>query len=84
MDNGTFVKSPSMFFQLYTWHAVVGNSYPPCIYFLFSKKTKETYKKMFTILKTLVPKINPRIILTDFEKAYIGAAQENFPESEIK
>lgn len=37
--DGTFDKAPSMFFQLYTWHAKVGNSYPPCVYFLLKKRT---------------------------------------------
>lgn len=36
--DGTFDKAPSMFYQLYTWHAKVGNNYPPCIYFLLKKR----------------------------------------------
>ena len=58
-----------MFYQLYTWHAQVGNSYPPCIYFLLRRKNGDTYKKMFEILKNLVPNLAPERILLDFEKA---------------
>ena len=39
--DGTFDKVPNVFYQLYTWHAKVGNSYPPCIYFLLQKKIWE-------------------------------------------
>ena len=39
--DGTFDKVPSMFYQLYTRHAQVGNSYPPCVYFLLQKKSTD-------------------------------------------
>jgi hypothetical protein len=38
--DGTFEKVPNMFYQLYTWHAKMGNPYPPCIYILLQKKNK--------------------------------------------
>ena len=50
---------PKMFFQLYTWHVKVGNSYPPCIYFLLQRKYLPTYSKMFEILKYLLPSLAP-------------------------
>jgi hypothetical protein len=55
--DGTFDKVPNMFYQLYSWHAKVGNSYPPCVYFLLQKKNTGTYSKMFDILKHLVPNL---------------------------
>lgn len=82
--DGTFDKAPNMFYQLYTWHAKIGNSYPPCIYFLLQKKNLDTYNRMFTILKQLVPDIMPHNILLDFEKACMSAAQVAFPQAEIK
>ena len=51
MGDGTFETTPLIFFQLYTIHAKVGNSYPPCIYFLLPNKTAETYTRMTEILK---------------------------------
>jgi len=82
--DGTFDKAPSMFYQLYTWHAKIGNSYPPCIYFLLQKKNIATYTRMFDILKELVPDMMPQKILLDFEKACMSAAQIAFPQAEIK
>lgn len=82
--DGTFDKAPSMFYQLYTWHAKVGNSYPPCIYFLLQKKNMDTYNRMLTILKQLVPNIMPQKILLDFEKACMSAAQIAFTQAEVK
>ncbi|XP_055615447.1 uncharacterized protein LOC129777857 isoform X2 [Toxorhynchites rutilus septentrionalis] len=49
--DGTFDKAPNMFYQLYTVHAKVGNSYPPCVYILLTKKNEQTYLEMFNILK---------------------------------
>ena len=42
-DGGTFKKVPSMFSQLYTWHAQVGSSYIPCVYVLLQRKDQITY-----------------------------------------
>jgi len=82
--DGTFDKVPKMFYQLYTWHAKIGNSYPPCIYFLLLNKTKETYFRMFGILKLLVPNMAPEKILVDFEKACIKTARLAFSLAEVK
>lgn len=82
--DGTFDKVPNMFYQLYTWHAKVGNSYPPCIYFLLQKKDVRTYNRMFGILKELMPDLMPETVLVDFEKAAMNAAQAAFPTSQLK
>lgn len=82
--HGTYDKSPKMFFQLYTWHAEVGNSYPPCIYFLLQTKNLPTYSKMFEILKHLLPSLAPQNVFVDFEKACIGAVNIAFPKAEVK
>lgn len=82
--DGTFDKVPQMFFQLYTWHARIGNSYPPCVYFLLQNKSVATYERMFFIIKQLIPDFAPEKILLDFEKAAINAAQNAFSQSEVK
>ena len=53
--DGTFSVVPEMYFQLYTVHTKSGNNYPPCVYFLLPNKTQETYRRMFNILRDLVP-----------------------------
>ena len=82
--DGTFDKAPKMFYQLYTWHAKIGNSFPPCVYILLQKKNEATYSEMFRILKDLVPNMAPQKILLDFERACINAAKSTFPDAEVK
>jgi hypothetical protein len=82
--DGTFDKVPNMFYQLYTWHAKVGNSYPPCIYILLRKKNLDTYNRMFEIMKLLVPNLAPQKVLVDFEKACMNAVRIAFPHAEVK
>ena len=69
LGDGTFAVVPTIFFQLYTIHARVGNNYPPCVYFLLPNKTQNTYVKMLEALNTLLPQANPQVILADFENA---------------
>jgi hypothetical protein len=80
----TFDKIPNMFYQLYTWHAKVGNSYPPCIYILLQKNNLDTYDRMFEITKLLVPNLVPEKVLVDFEKACMNAVRIAFPHAEVK
>lgn len=82
--DGTFDKSPSLLYQLYTWHAKIGNSYPPFIYFLLQEKNIDIYNKMFAILKHLIPDIKPQTIFLDFDKPCMSAAQVAFPEAQVK
>lgn len=82
--DGTFDKAPKVFYQIYTWHAKIGNSYPPCIYFLLQNKSQETYNRMFAILCNLLPNWAPQTVVVDFEKACISAAQNNYPNVQVK
>ena len=81
--DGTFDVVPHIFFQLYTLHARVGGSYPPCIYFLLPDKKRATYDRMTGILTQLVPACNPEHFLLDFEIAVHGAIKEQFPDCVI-
>ena len=40
-DDGTFDVAPLVFCQLCTVHCRIGNSYPPCIYFLLQTKFRK-------------------------------------------
>ena len=81
--DGTFSVVPEMYFQLYTVHTKIGNNYPPFVYFLLPNKTKETYRRMFNILRDLVPNADPDIILLDFELAARNAFKDIFPRTEV-
>ena len=81
--DGTFEFVPSQFYQLYSLHCEIGNSYPPVLHFLLSNKTTRTYKRCLDILSNLVPNVQPQKLLLDFEKAAHKAFEEKFPNIEI-
>ena len=83
LADGTFDKSPELFFQLYSFHVEVGNSYPPVVYFLLPDKTKETYERMIAVILQLCPQFSPLRLLIDFESAVIKAFQQAFPGMQI-
>ena len=84
LGDGTFAVVPTVFFQLYTIHAKVGNNYPPCVYFLLPNKTQNTYVRMLDALKFLLPYANPEVILADFENAAQNAFRLAYPNANIK
>ena len=78
--DGTFGVVHEMYSN--TVHNKIGNNYPPCVYFLLPNKTQETYRRMFDILRDLVPNSDPDIILLDFELAARNAFKDIFPRTE--
>ena len=49
--NGTFKVSPTLWYQIYTIHAMKNGYTVPCVYALLPNKRKETYTRLFTQLK---------------------------------
>ena len=84
LGDGTFAVVPTVFFQLYTVHVKVGNNYPPCVYFLLPNKTQNTYARMLSALKTILPDADPGVILVDFESAAQNAFRQTFPNATMK
>lgn len=84
--DGTFYVAPNEFTQLYTIHALLGNSEAiPCVYVLLKNKSKESYTTMLQFLKSVNPdrEVHPASISLDFEQAAIIAFQEQFPDATI-
>ena len=81
--DGAFSVVPEPFYQLYTLHSKIGNSYPALVYFLLRNKDEKVYLKMITLLKQLVPNIHPSKIVLDFEKAALNAFVKEFPMASI-
>lgn len=77
--DGTFNAAPLLFSQLYTIHAINGNSTIPVVFALLANKKESTYLKMLTALKNLRPTLSPANVMTDFEKASINAIKTVFP-----
>ena len=74
-----FECSPSIFLQLYTIHCCIGNTYPPCLYFLLPDKQGTTYSWKFKIRKDLLHNSNPGCIVLDFELAAHNGFRKIFP-----
>lgn len=79
MSDGTFKISPSLFFQIYTIHAIVRDNVIPCVYVLLPNKTRQTYREMWQELLHLEPRLSPRSIQIDFEASARSAIQDVFP-----
>lgn len=92
--DGTFRCSPKLVYQLYTIHAMVGDQESthqilPLVYGLLSGKSEHCYFIFLELLKNntynrINLELNPRIIITDFEKAAINACKLSFPRSQHK
>lgn len=82
--DGTFAIAPEIFFQLFTVHVLMNGQIIPCLYCLLPNKTQDTYRRLWTELKTIVPTGNPSSIMMDFEKAAINAVQDVYPNANIQ
>ena len=77
--DGTFATAPSLFYQFLTIHAHRRNTALPCLFILLPGKSEEIYTRMLEQLKQLRPQLNPRKIISDFEKAILNSFHNIFP-----
>ena len=86
--DGTFRVVPSQFSQLYTLHAKYMGQMFPLVYFLLADKEKETYTRVFDLIKTYAASkglvFSPPRFHIDYEVAMILAIEESFPGVEVK
>ena len=83
LADGTFKTAPSIFFQIFTIHALIKESIIPCIYVLLTNKSEKTYKVVFDKLISIEPSLDPISVLIDFEIATKNAITSAFPNSSI-
>ena len=48
------------------------------IYALSTNKRRDSYSKMFSMLKEIEPTLAPKSVVCDYEQAVISAMQESF------
>ncbi|XP_018494115.1 uncharacterized protein LOC108863913 [Galendromus occidentalis] len=81
--DGTFRVVPHLFLQLYTLHGLYKGEMIPFAYFLLPDKTKETYRRMFVLLKNRANAVgatlSPSLFQVDFEVAVLKAIEDEFP-----
>ncbi|XP_071088815.1 uncharacterized protein [Haliotis cracherodii] len=87
--DGTFFVCPSLWLQVYTIHCLVDGKMFPVAFSLLPNKTKQTYVRLFTLLKDVVGArtgvdLSPDIIQTDYEAAVISAISDVFPASSVR
>ena len=82
--DGTFKLAPLIFNQVYVIMAKRHDSVHPVLYALLQNKSRETYSRMFQMIKDSIPGVNPISISCDFELAAIQAMTANFPQVQIK
>ncbi|XP_003739297.1 uncharacterized protein LOC100906578, partial [Galendromus occidentalis] len=86
--DGTFKVVPRLFTQLYTLPSFYKGQMFPLAFFLLPDKGKETYCRMFRMLKDHASAIGkvfaPLTFQLDFEVATLRAIQHEFPLSAIK
>lgn len=77
--DGTFKASPVLFNQLYTIHAIENGLSIPVVYGLLSSRSEHIYTRFFEAVRNLNRNLNPKTIMTDFEKASHNAIVAVFP-----
>jgi hypothetical protein len=90
--DGTFRTVPTLFYQMYTIHALVGGESNsrvfPMVYVLMTNKLERSYTQLFQELINLGEEagydLNPPLIITDFEPSVINSIRVNFPNSNHK
>ena len=82
--DGTFKSCPSLFYQVYTVHAVMNGHSIPLVYFLLQGKTEDQYVKALSQLKKQNSYLDPTEVVVDFEKASINAFLTVFPKVQVR
>ena len=82
--DGTFKVAPKLFSQVYVILCEKLGSVIPVIYALLTNKRRDSYSKMFSMLKEIVPTLSPKSVVCSYEQAVILAMQESFLGVEIK
>ena len=67
--DGTFYTVPKQFYQLWTIFIVVNQHVIPAIHCLLTGKSQELYEAILFRIKSIVPRFNPQIAMSDWEIA---------------
>ena len=83
--DGTFSSAPKTrtdaFTQVYTIFGMTNGCMLPLAFALLASKSESTYRHLFTVLADLVPNLQPRVFISDFEASLIPAIAEQFPNT---
>ena len=71
--DGTFEVCPEPYHQLVTIGALSEHLILPCIYAILPSKRLEDYKKLFYLIRKMIPQFQPSSLKLDFESGLITA-----------
>ena len=81
--DGTFKAAPKLWTQLYTIHGQKNGFTVPCVFALLPNKLKQTYRGLFSHIKSWIDVAHQRwnfdVFLSDFEQGAFMAVSEVFP-----
>jgi hypothetical protein len=84
LADGTFKVAPTLFDQLFVIHAFRNGATFPLVFCLTPNRTTQTYCRVLSALKTAIPELDPKTIMTDYELASINSFRQVFPSAENK
>lgn len=80
--DGTLKYRPDMYDQLYILHVLIRNSIPH-LFVLLPGKSGDSFSKFFNIVKNLHPTLDPKFLMTDFEKGSIITFSKIYPNTTL-
>lgn len=81
--DGTFRQAPPLFYQIFVILANRGGFVLPILYALLPNKHRETYGRLFQLIKDMWPQFEPETISLDYELAVINSVTEAFPAAQL-
>ena len=86
--DGTFRTCPTLFYQIFSLHGFKNGKQFPLVYALLPDKTRQTYSRLFELVKQKVVSfglsLDPSKFLGDFELAIKQSVDLTFPLAEFK
>lgn len=82
--DGTFKIAPNLFKQIYVVLTKKFGGVHPIFYALLPNKCRETYDKLFGMIKVLLSNLDPKSITCDYEMVAFKSVSEIFPTVEIR
>lgn len=82
--DGTFKCAPIHFKQVFTIHGIFNGTVLPLVFCLLPNKLESTYKLVLEKLKELRPTLNPKTMMSDFERAIHNSFKTVFPETRLR
>ena len=79
-----FYTVPKQFYQLWTISIVVDQHVIPAIHCLLAGKSQELYEAILFRIKSIVPRFNPQIAMSDWEIAPRNAFKQHTMVSSYK